>query len=143
MRPFLFIFKAYSYSKTMVIHKTFADFVLFLYVHMAFADGEYHPSEEKEILTKVKKLFPSESDPKKRLDDAVAQYKTIKKEDLRTIIHDTFQHFTQVKFTQKYKVYTDMYDIVHADGKVHEAEERALKELKEIIDVGSEVSHKH
>ncbi|MGE0590212.1 MAG: TerB family tellurite resistance protein [Cyclobacteriaceae bacterium] len=126
----------------MVIHKTFADFVLFLYVHMAYADGEYHASEEKEILSKVKKLFPSESEPKKRLDDAIAQYKTVKKEDLRTIIHDTFQQFTHVKFTQKYKVYTDMYDIVHADGKVHEAEERALKELKEIIDVSSEVSHK-
>ena len=36
----------------MVIHKTFSDFVLYLYVHMAFADGAMHPDEERVILEK-------------------------------------------------------------------------------------------
>lgn len=125
----------------MVIHKTFADFVLFLFVHMAHADGDYHPSEEKAIMEKLHKLFPTEPDPVKKLKNAVAEYATIDKNDIKTLIHDTFHQFNHVKFSQKYKVYTDMFDIVHADGKLHEAEERALKQLKDIIDAGSEAAH--
>ncbi len=125
----------------MVIHKTFADFVLFLFIHMAHADGEYHPSEEKAIMEKLRKLFPTESDPRKKLKEAVAEYTSIDKHDIKTLIQDTFHQFSHVKFSQKYKVYTDMFDIVHADGKLHEAEERALKQLKDIIDAGSEAAH--
>lgn len=124
----------------MVIHKNFADFVMFLYIHMAHADGEYHPSEEKAILSKVPKLYPDEEDPSSKLKHAFASYKEVRPEEIKGIIHDTFHHFPHVKFSQKYKVYTDMFDIVHADGKVHEAEARALQELKEIIDAGSEAN---
>jgi len=105
---------------------------------MAHADGEYHASEEEAILNKVPKLYPNEGDPKSKLKSAMAEYKKVKPADLKNLIHDTFLHFDHIKFSQKYKVYTDMFDIVHADGKVHEAEERALKELKEIIEMGSE-----
>lgn len=124
----------------MVIHNNFADFVLFLYIHMAHADGEYHPSEENVILNKIPKLYPNEGNPLAKLKAALSAYKEIKPTGIKEIIQDTFAHFDKVKFSQKYKVYTDMFDIVHADGKVHEAEERALRELKEIIDTGSEVS---
>jgi len=126
----------------MVIHNKFADFVLFLYIHMAHADGEYHPSEERAILDKMHKLFPTEADPNKKLKNTVAEYRAVKPSELRNLITDTFLHFDQIKFSQKYKIYTDMFDIVHADGKVHEAEERALNELKEIIEAGSEASKK-
>jgi len=36
-------------------------------------------------------------------------------------------------------IYTDMYDVVNADGKVEESEKTALVELKEIIDLNSEI----
>ena len=123
----------------MVIHKTFSDFVLFLYVHMAHADGDLHSSEESVILDKISKIFPVEGNPKKKFDDAVAEYKSIDAAGIHAIIRDTFKHFTQVKFAQKYKVYTDMYDIINADGKVEESETNALHELKEIIDLNAEV----
>lgn len=142
MRPFLFNFKLRPIKAIMVIHNSFADFVLFLYIHMAHADGEYHRSENEAILQKVPKLYPTEGDPKAKLKEALDQYKLVKQADIKNIIHDTFLHFDKIKFSQKYKVYTDMFDIVHADGKVHEAEERALKELKTIIDMGAEVNKK-
>lgn len=140
MKPFFINFKLNHIHLNMVIHNSFADFVLFLYIHMAHADGEYHPSEEEAILNKVPKLYPTEGDPVGKLKAAFASYKGVKHDDIKGIIHDTFHHFPHIKFSQKYKVYTDMFDIVHADGKVHEAEERALAELKEIIDAGSEVN---
>ncbi len=122
----------------MVIHNNFQDFVLFLYIHMALADNYLHPSEEEVILSKMTKLFPTESNHKEKFDAALKSYKTLDHAKAMGIIHDTFKHFNQVKFTQKYKVYTDMYDVVNADGKVEESEKIALDALKEIINMNAE-----
>jgi uncharacterized tellurite resistance protein B-like protein len=124
----------------MVIHSTFSDFALFLYIHMAHADGYYHPSEQDVILEKLPKLFPSESNPSGKLSAAIQEYKKLSPDDLPTLIQESFRHFNEVKFTQRYKIYTDMYDIINADGKVDESETRALNALKSIIDAGS---HSH
>lgn len=120
----------------MVIHDTFADFVLFLYIHMAHADGVYHPAEKEVIIGRIPKLFPTDSDVAGRLARAEKQYATVDKSKLDDIIKDTFKHFSTVKFAQKYKVYTDMYEIIHADGKVEESETVALNQLKTIIEMG-------
>ena len=122
----------------MVIHKSFADFVLFLYVHMAHADGEFHSLEKGVVLGKMAKIFPKEGDYEKKFDVAVNQYRTIDQSQVTAVIRDSFKHFDQVKFQQKYKVYTDMYDIINADGKIDESETKALEELKQIIDIGAE-----
>lgn len=126
----------------MILFNTFSDFVLFLYVHMAHADGEYHPSEQEVILQRMPKLFPTEKDAKRKLDQCLTEYRKIKTGEVKTMILNNFQHFDHIRFSQKYKVYTDMFAIVHADGKVHEAEERALKELKDIIDLSAEADHR-
>ena len=120
----------------MVIHDTFADFVLFLYIHMAHADGVYHPAEKDVIAERIPRLFPTEPDVAAKLAKAETQYLATDKTKIESIIKDTFKHYSNVKFAQKYKVYTDMYDIIHADGKVDEAESRALNELKDIIEMG-------
>ncbi|NOS91078.1 MAG: TerB family tellurite resistance protein [Cyclobacteriaceae bacterium] len=122
----------------MVIHSNFPDFVLFLYVHMAFADESMHGSEEEVILTKMTKLFPGETDLKAKFEEAAAAYKKLDRQTVMTIIKETFKHFDQVKFAQKYKIYTDMYDIVNADGKIEESEKHALENLKAIIDLNAE-----
>ena len=122
----------------MVIHTNFQDFVLFLYIHMALADNYLHPSEEEVILGKMTKLFPTESNHKEKFDAALKSYNILDHAKAMEIIHDTFKHFDQVKFTQKYKVYTDMYDVVNADGKVEESEKIALDALKEIINMNAE-----
>ena len=124
----------------MVIHKSFADFVLFLYVHMAHADGEFHNLEKKVVLDKMTKIFTREGNHEIKFDEAVSQYRSIDQSKVTAIIRDTFKHFDQVKFQQKYKVYTDMYDIINADGKIDESETKALEELKQIIDIGAEKS---
>jgi len=121
----------------MKVHDSFNDFVLFLYVHMALSDGSLHPNEEVVILDRLTKLFPQEGDPKKKFDEAIAAYQHFDMTNLKEFIHYSFKHFNQVKFAQRYKIYSDMYDIMHADGKVAEAEQVALNTLKEIIDLGA------
>ena len=125
----------------MVLHQSFADFVLFLYVHMAHADSDFHQTELGVIREKMSKLYPFESDLEERLEVAMNEYKAFDKSKLKILFRDTFNHFTNVKFAQKYKVYADMYDIINADGKIDESEAAALQELKEIIDISAEVSH--
>lgn len=121
----------------MVIHQSFADFVLFLYVHIALADGEYHALEESVILAKAQKIFPDAAEANARLRTAADQYKATPANQVPAIIRDTFKHFDEVKFSQKYRIYTDMYDIIHADGRVDESETKAINELKQIIDMGA------
>ena len=125
----------------MVLHKQFQDFVLFLYAHMAMCDGSMHENEELVILDKMSRIFPSEPDPKKRLMDAIAEYKSIDPALINTVIRDSFKFFDHVKFAQKYKIYTDMYDVVNADGRVEESERKALDSLRSIIDMNAEIRH--
>lgn len=119
----------------MVIHKTFSDFVLYLYVHIANADGALHKDEERVIIEKMDKHFPLEGDHKRRYDETVNAYKKMTNVDHHLLIKESFNHFDHIKFSQRYKIYADMYDIIHADGKVSEAETKAVNELKEIIDI--------
>jgi len=125
----------------MVLHKQFQDFVLFLYAHMALCDGSMHENEELVILDKMTKIFPDETDHKKRLSAAVAEYKSIDPALVNTVIRDSFRFFDQVKFAQKYKIYTDMYDVVNADGRVEESERKALNSLRDIIDMNADIRH--
>jgi uncharacterized tellurite resistance protein B-like protein len=121
----------------MVIHDNFADFVLFLYVHMAHSDSDYHTTEIEVIREKMAKLFPKEANHEQKLQDEVARYKSLDKKKINSIIEDSFKFFNKIKFSQKYKVYTDMYDIIHADGIISDHETKALGELKKIIDINS------
>lgn len=119
----------------MVIHNNFSDFVLFLYVYIAFADGVLHPLERETILEKMEKLFPDSNDFEQKLNKEIQLYDDFDKNQLKTLFRDTFKQFSKVTFTQKYKIYTDMYEIVKADGKVYESELAALNVLKEFIDL--------
>lgn len=122
----------------MVIHNSFADFVLFLYVHMAHADGDLHVTEVKVIKEKMGKLYPGE-DVDKKFTAALDEYNAFDKKNLNKLFQASFAHFDTIKFAQKYRVYGDMYDIIYADGKVLESETKALEELRDIIDINSEV----
>lgn len=120
----------------MIIHTNFQDFVLFLYLHMAHADGSMHSQEENIVREKMQKLFPAEIDLNQKFEDALAIYKGVKPEEVPAVIKETFEHYKDVRFALKYKVYTDMYDIINADGKVDESETSALDLLRRIIDLG-------
>lgn len=118
----------------MVIHNSFQDFVMFLYMHLAHADGSMDPQEETIVREKIKKMFPDNSDLNLLFESSLNAYRQIKKEEIPSLIRDTFEHFRQIPFSVKYRVYTDMYDIINADGKVDEMETSALDQLRNIID---------
>jgi len=126
----------------MVMHSNFTDFLVFLYVHMAMADGLLHPDEEKVILEKMKKLYPGKVNLKEKFDDAHREYRTTDPSSIMQIVKDSFKQFSQVKSNQMYHIYMDLYDVVNADGKIEESERVALEALKSIIDTHSEAIKK-
>jgi uncharacterized tellurite resistance protein B-like protein len=122
----------------MVIHSNFSDFILFLYVHMSHVDNDYDPTEMKVIKEKMKRIFPQDVDLEKKLYTTLREYNAFDQSKMSELIKDSFAHFSSVKFSQKYKIYADMYDIINADGKVDESETKALEALKQIIEMGTE-----
>ena len=120
----------------MVIHENFSEFVLFLYLHMAHADGSMQDQEERVVREKMIKLFPEGEDLNARFSAALEQYRNCKAEEVPAVIRDSFNHFNSVTFSEKYRVYTDMYDIINSDGRVDSAEKSALDHLREIINLG-------
>jgi uncharacterized tellurite resistance protein B-like protein len=102
---------------------------------MAHTDGEFHDEEKNVIRQKMHKLYATEVDYDKKLNEAINLYRDFDKNQLKILFRDTFNKYSSVRFPTKYKVYADMYDIIHADGKVDESETKALKALKEIIDI--------
>ena len=119
----------------MLLHKTFSDFILFLYVHMSHADESYDPNELAAIKTKMKSLFPEGTDIERKLYTALREYNALERSSLSGVIEESFQHFSGDPGAMvSNDMYADLYEIIQADGKVDQAETKALEALKKVID---------
>ncbi len=116
----------------MIIHNSFSDFVLFLYVHMAMVDGSVHDAEQVVILRKMDNLYSSEKNKKFVLAQALEEYRTLNQDSISMIIKESFDHFEEAR-QNKQKIYIDMFDIINSDGVVDEKEVKALALLNDII----------
>ena len=92
------------------------------------------------IKKKALHLFQKETDVEKKLYAAIRQYNSFDKSKLVELFEDTFKHFGQDTSVLKNNFYTDLNEIILADGKVVNSETKALNALKEIIDLNSEKS---
>jgi uncharacterized tellurite resistance protein B-like protein len=122
----------------MVIHKSFKDFVLFLYVHMSRADESYDPHELATIKKKMEGLFTSGTDVERKLYTTIREYNSFDQSMLSGLFEATFKHFDQDTSVMKNNFYKDLNEIMMADGKVDDAETKALKALQGIIDLNAE-----
>ena len=118
--------------------KSFKDYILFLYIHVAYADGEVHEKERELIMQRIQHLFPGELDPAGKFDEMVNAYMQDAGNSEESI-RGAHTQFNNVEFYKKYKVFRDLYDIIHADGVVSETETEALEKLKQVI--GIEIEH--
>lgn len=120
---------------SMLLHKTFSDFILFLYVHMSHADDSYDPNELAAIKTKMKSLFPEDTDIERKLYGALREYNALDRSSLNGVIEESFRHFSgDSGATVSNDMYADLYEIIQADGKVDQSETKALEALKKVID---------
>ncbi|HEY9005669.1 tellurite resistance TerB family protein [Ohtaekwangia sp.] len=119
----------------MIIHSSFPDFVVFLYVHLSQADSSYDPAELAAIKGKMATLYPTGTDIERKLYTAIREYNSFDKAKLADLFQKTVQHFGQEQQLHQNRLFDAMHDIVRADGKVEQSETRALETLKQLIDV--------
>jgi uncharacterized tellurite resistance protein B-like protein len=118
----------------MVIHTSFPDFILFLFVHIAHTDNSYDPREMSTIKAKMQRLFPDGTDLEKKLYQAIREYNSFDQSRLTELLRDTFAFFNEDTETCKTKLYADVKAIIKADGKVLPTEREAFYTIKRIIE---------
>jgi hypothetical protein len=117
----------------MVIHKTLSDFILFLYVHISHSDSSYDPTEMVVIKSKMKGLFPIDTDIEKKLYTTIRDYNSFDKSKLESLFSETIQHFKTGYPIPDITVFADIQEIIRADGKVKVSEVDALTLISSII----------
>ena len=120
----------------MILHSTFPDFIAFLYVHMSHADNSYDPYELATVKSKMTGLFAEGTDVEKKLYGAIREYNSFDKSKLNELFEASLKHFS-VEAPLKEGIYTDLNEIIKADGKVDQSETKTLETLKKIIDLHS------
>ena len=121
----------------MVIHDSFPDFLLFVYVHMSEADHNYDPKEMALIKKKMHALFPEGTDLEKKLYRAIRDYNNFDKSRLDALFKDTFEKFRGANPELREHLFQDILEIASADGALNASESQALDSLKKIIDLTS------
>jgi len=117
----------------MVIHASFPDFILFLYVHMSRADDNYDPKELAAIKNKMNGLFSKGTDLERKLYVTIREYNSFDKNKLTELLSDSIKHFSN-DTTVDTHLLNDLREIIQADGKVDHSEMNALEALKRMID---------
>lgn len=117
----------------MIIHKTLSDFILFLYVHISHSDSNYDPSEMAVIKTKMSGLFPNDTDIEKKLYTTIREYNSYDKSRLEALFSETIQHFRTSHPIPDATVFSDIQEIIRADGKVKISEVNAMTLISSLI----------
>jgi hypothetical protein len=117
----------------MIIHKTLSDFILFLYVHASHSDSNYDPTEMAVIKTKMTSLFPAGTDIEKKLYGTIREYNAFDKTKLDNLFRASIEHFKSDDMVKDNTIFTDIEDIIRADGKVDSSEKKALEVIAKLI----------
>lgn len=121
----------------MVIHTSFPDFLLFLYVHMSEADHNYDPAEMALIKKKMPALFPKGTDMEQKLYRTIRDYNNFDKSQLDSLFKDTFEKFKGANPELRENLFKDIQEIAGADGALNASESQALEALKRIIELSA------
>jgi uncharacterized tellurite resistance protein B-like protein len=118
----------------MVLHSSFADFILFVFVHMSHADNSYDPLEIAAIKEKMKDIYDVDTDFERKLYLTIRQYNDFDKSKLNALLADSFQHFNP-DYAVSTDVFRDLQEIMQADGAVNRSEKNALESVRRLIDL--------
>jgi len=135
MRPFFYIYATIEFYLVMNTLKfeSFQDYVLFLYVHIAFSDGVVQLEEKDLILEKLSKYFKNKEEALLKFEAMVEIYQE-NSFNVEAVIKESHANFNHIEYYKKYKVFKDLYDIIKADGVIEKSETQAIEKLKSIID---------
>jgi len=85
------------------------------------------------IKTKMASLFPAGTDIEKKLYGTIREYNAFNKTKLDDLFSASIQHFKSDEMVKDNTVFTDIEDIIRADGKVDSSEKKALEVIAKLI----------
>ncbi|CAN5325551.1 hypothetical protein BH09BAC3_BH09BAC3_12630 [soil metagenome] len=109
------------------------DFTLLLLFHMASVDGSLHPNERDTILERMKELFPGDESINGKLLALESQYAKLGDAKAEALLKDSAKKFSEINQAMKTAIYSALFDIINANGKVNYEETQALKIYKELL----------
>jgi uncharacterized tellurite resistance protein B-like protein len=108
----------------------FEDFILFLFIHVARADGSLHPNERDVILQKMSEIISAEANWAQRLEDMDRKYTALGVTAAETLLKDSLSRFAHHDPAVRSRIHQAVYDIVNANGQVHAEEIKTLRVFK-------------
>src|SRR5436190_2624710 len=105
-------------------------FTLFLFLHMGRVDGSLHPNERDTIVEKMNELFPTHPLDEADLLDMEEKYALLKYGVAETLLREGFVRFSGEDATKRKDIYTALFDIINANGRVNEEEKQTLQIFK-------------
>lgn len=115
------------------IFRKFSHFKAFLYFYMAFADDYLDDKEADMIRLKIKDDLIEEESVDTLFDEVQATYEQTPPAQMSEVIQLNFQNFKKESQEHKYTLFTDLYDVMIADGVVHYKENESLDKLKKLV----------
>ena len=104
-------------------------FAMLLLVHLASVDGSLHPAEEDVILNEGKGLFKS-YDVSTLLQSTREHWSRLGMANAIAKIDDDLQLLRSLNEAQRNRLYSLLFDVINADGRVREEETTLLKKVK-------------
>jgi uncharacterized tellurite resistance protein B-like protein len=106
------------------------DFTLFLFLHMARADGSVHPNEKETIHEKMKEIFKVETIAPSKWMAMESLHEKSGQEASEVFLKNNWLRFTQADPDLKKKIYEALFDILNANGRVDSGEMQTLKSVR-------------
>ncbi|NOT73283.1 MAG: TerB family tellurite resistance protein [Cyclobacteriaceae bacterium] len=109
---------------------TIEEFTLLLFFHMAHTDGSLHPNERDTILERMKALFPGDESINGKLLAMESQYSKLGDVRAEALLKASFPKFSGVDSEKKKEIYSALFDIINANGRINAEETKALHLFK-------------
>lgn len=111
---------------------SYQEYLLFLFIYLANSDFSVHILEIDTIYSKMKDLFPRESDLGVVYKKIKGKYDDLELEEIESLIEENFKIFkAQISNTEQ--LFEDFFDIITSDGIVQDYEIEALDKIKRLI----------
>lgn len=110
--------------------ENFEDFTLLLLLHMGHVDGSLHPNERDAILERMRELFPGYALLNEKLAEMELRYGKLGHSRAEDLLKLRLPKFSDIDPIKKKEIYTALFDIINANGRVNEEETQTLKVFK-------------
>ena len=106
------------------------DFTLFLFLHMARADGSVHPNEKETIHEKMNEIFPGNHDYQPAWNKLESLHEKSGPAGAEELLKSNWLRFSSMDESMKQRIFTALFDILNANGRVDPGETQTLKSIR-------------